>query len=62
MTKLQSTYNVIVSKSQNLLELKCFFHVDCDSIFQIPLDFYIILALNALLLKKYGKLPLKIVI
>jgi hypothetical protein len=51
MAKLQSTYNEIVSKSQNHLELKCCFHVDCDSIFQIPLIFYIILALNVLLLK-----------
>jgi hypothetical protein len=62
MAKLQSTYIVIVSKSQNLLELECFFHVDCDSIFQIPLDFYIILALNALLFKNIGKLPFRIVI
>jgi hypothetical protein len=58
MAKLQSTYNVTISKSQNLLELECCFHVDCDSIFQIPLYFYIILALIVLLLKKIWKIAI----
>ncbi len=50
-------YNVIISKSKTLLklELKDWFHVDCDFIIQIPLYFYIIMVWS-ILLKTYGKL------
>ncbi len=41
----------IMSKSKTLLELKVWFHVDCDFIIQIPLDSYIILVWSILLKK-----------
>jgi hypothetical protein len=61
MAKIQSKYNVMISKSESFLELKGWFHVDCDFIIEIPLDFYIILVWSTLL-KKYGKLSFGIVL
>jgi hypothetical protein len=55
MAKVQPKYNVIISKSKTLLELKGWFHVDCDLITRIPSNSYIILVWNTLL-NKYGKL------
>jgi hypothetical protein len=43
MAKVQSKYNLIISKSKTLFKLKGWFHVDCYFIIQIPLYFYIIL-------------------
>jgi hypothetical protein len=40
MAKVQSNDNVMISKSKSFLELKCWFHVDCDFIIEIPLDLY----------------------
>jgi hypothetical protein len=55
MAKVQSKYNVIISKLKTFLELKGWFHVDYDFIIQIPLISYIILVWSTLL-KTYGKL------
>jgi hypothetical protein len=61
MAKVQSKYNVIISKSKTNLELKGWLHVDCDFIIQIPLYSYIILVWSTLL-KTYGKLWFGIVL
>jgi hypothetical protein len=60
MAKVKSKYNVIISKYKSFLDLKCWFHVNCDFIIQIPLNFHIILVWNTLL-KKYAKLSFGIV-
>jgi hypothetical protein len=49
MAKVQSKYNVIIFKSKTFIELKGWFHVDCDFILQIPLISYIILVWSTLL-------------
>jgi hypothetical protein len=56
-------YNVIILKSKTLLELelKDWFHVDCDFIIQITLYPYIIMAWS-ILLKTYGKLSFVLVL
>jgi hypothetical protein len=41
MAKRLSRYNVIISKSKTLLELKGWFDVECDFIVQIPLSIFI---------------------
>jgi hypothetical protein len=51
----------MISRSESFLELKGWFHVDCDFIIEISLDFYIILVWSTLL-KKYGKLSFGIVL
>jgi len=40
MARIQSNYNVIISKSKILLELVGWYHVDYDFIIQIPLYSY----------------------
>jgi hypothetical protein len=49
MAKVQSKYNVMISKSKPFLELKGWFHVFYDFIIEIPLDSYIILVWTTLL-------------
>jgi hypothetical protein len=55
MAKVQSKYNVVISKFKSFLELKGWFHVNCDFMIEIPLDSYFILVWSTLL-NKYGKL------
>ncbi len=54
---LWQKYNVVISKCKTLLELelKNWFHVDCDFNIQIPLYSYITMVWS-ILLKTYGKL------